>query len=133
MWNCDVRRAKKSTLRTHFLALRTSVYAEERKKFIKQRITVSQYESENIMFALLGEIISMPEWNHLGVMPQYPLRLLVKSDALLIEEEKTYKNRSWTLIDFVLYNKTTKMSVLAIEVDGMAFRKSVSTRQIVMQ
>lgn len=70
----------------------------------------------------------MPEWKHLGVMPQYPLRLLVKSDALLIEEEKTYKNRSWTLIDFVLYNKATKMSVLAIEVDGMAFRKSGSNQ-----
>lgn len=103
-------------------------YAEERKKFIKERITVSQYESENIMFALLGEIISMPDWNHLGVMPQYPLRMLVKSDVLLIEEEKTYKNRSWTLIDFVLYNKTTKMPVLAIEVDGMAFHKSGSSQ-----
>lgn len=98
-------------------------YAEERKKFIKERITVSQYESENIMFALLDEIITLPEWHHLGVMPQYPLRMLVKSDALLTEEEKTYKNRSWTLVDFVLYNKTTKRPVLAIEVDGMAFHK----------
>ena len=98
-------------------------YAEERKKFIQTRISVSQYESENIMFALLEQIVSMPEWNHLGIMPQYPLRLLAKSDILLTENEKAYTNRSWTLVDFVLYNKTTKLPVLAIEVDGMAFHQ----------
>jgi len=98
-------------------------YAEERKKFIQARVSVSQYESENIMFALLEQIVSMPEWNHLGIMPQYPLRLLVKSDILLTESEKAYANRSWTLVDFILYNKTTKLPVLAIEVDGMAFHQ----------
>ena len=101
-------------------------YAEERKKFIQTRVSVSQYESENIMFALLEQIVSIPEWNHLGIMPQYPLRLLVKSDILLTESEKAYANRSWTLVDFVLYNKTTKHPILAIEVDGMAFHQADS-------
>ena len=101
-------------------------YAEERIKFIQSRTSVSQYESENIMFALLDDIISTPEWNHLGIMLQYPLRLLVKSDAFLTEHEKDYTNRSWTLVDFVLYNKTTKLPVLVIEVDGMSFHKSGS-------
>ena len=78
------------------------------------------------MFALLDDIISTPEWNHLGIMLQYPLRLLVKSDAFLTEHEKDYTNRSWTLVDFVLYNKTTKLPVLVIEVDGMSFHKSGS-------
>ena len=99
---------------------------EERIKFIQSRTSVSQYESENIMFALLDDIISTPEWNHLGIMLQYPLRLLVKSDAFLTEHEKDYTNRSWTLVDFVLYNKTTKLPVLVIEVDGMSFHKSGS-------
>ena len=58
-----------------------------------------------------------------GIMPQYPLRLLVKSDILLTESEEAYANRSWTLVDFVLYNKTTKHPILAIEVDGMAFHQ----------
>ena len=101
-------------------------YAEERKKFIQTRVSVSQYESENIMFALLEQIVSMPEWNHLGIMPQYPLRLLVKSDILLSTSEKAYANRSWTMVDFVLYNKTTKHPVLVIEVDGMAFHQAGS-------
>ena len=78
------------------------------------------------MFALLEQIVSMPEWNHLGIMSQYPLRLLVKSDILLTESEKAYANRSWTLVDFVLYNKTTKHPALAIEVDGMAFHQAGS-------
>lgn len=103
-------------------------YAEERKKFVQSRVSVSQYESENIMFALLDDIISTSEWNHLGVMPQYPLRQLIKSDVLLTESEKEYVNRSWTLVDFVLYNKTTKAPVLVIEVDGMSFHKSGSAQ-----
>lgn len=101
-------------------------YAEERKRFIQTRVSISQYESENIMFALLEEIVSMSEWNHLGIMPQYPLRLLVKSDIFLTENEKAYANRSWTLVDFILYNKTTKQPALAIEVDGMAFHQAGS-------
>ena len=103
-------------------------YAEERQKFIKSRIAVSQYESENIMFALLGEITSLPEWGHLGIMPQYPLRRLIKSEADLTEREREYANNSWTLVDFILYNQTTKRPVLAIEVDGMAFHKSGSVQ-----
>lgn len=103
-------------------------YAEERQKFILSRISVSQYESENIMFALLNEIIRMPEWNHIGVMPQYPLRRLITSNALLTDIEKEYSHHSWTLVDFVLYNKTTKQPLLAIEVDGMAFHKLGSTQ-----
>ena len=49
--------------------------------------------------------------------------LIVKSDILLTESEKAYANRSWTLADFVLYNKTPKHPVLVIEVDGMAFHQ----------
>jgi hypothetical protein len=101
-------------------------YAEERKKFIQTRTSISQYESENIMFALLEDIVSSPDWIHLGIMPQYPLHRLIKSDVFLTEDEKSYAKRSWTLVDFILYNKTTKQPVLAIEVDGMAFHKAGS-------
>ena len=101
-------------------------YAEERKKFIQTRTSISQYESENIMFALLEDIVSSPDWIHLGIMPQYPLHRLIKSDIFLTEDEKSYAKRSWTLVDFILYNKTTKQPVLAIEVDGMTFHKAGS-------
>lgn len=103
-------------------------YAEERQKFVQSRVSVSQYESENIMFALLDDIISSPDWNHLGLMPQYPLRQLIKSEALLTDAEKEFANRSWTLVDFVLYHKTTKSPVLVIEVDGMSFHKQGSAQ-----
>ena len=78
------------------------------------------------MFALLEDIVSSPDWIHLGIMPQYPLHRLIRSDIFLTEDEKSYAKRSWTLVDFILYNKTTKQPVLAIEVDGMAFHKAGS-------
>lgn len=101
-------------------------YAEERKKFVKERLAISQYESENIMYALLDQITASEEWNHLGVIPQYPLGRLIKSDVMLTESERRYARNSWTLVDFILYHKTTKYPVLAIEVDGMAFHKKGS-------
>ena len=48
----------------------------------------------------------------------------------MTESEKAYANRSWTLVDFVIYNKTTKLPAHAIEVDGMAFHQADSEQAI---
>lgn len=116
----DVR---ESTIRSVFDVL-YGQYAEERMKFVEQHTAISQYASENIMFALLKEITGQPEWEHLGILFQYPLRLLLSANAALTEDEESYANRTWTLVDFLLYDKTTRLPVLAIEVDGMSFHKS---------
>lgn len=120
----DVR---ESTIRSVFDMLYVQ-YSEERKKFVEQHASISQYASENIMFALLGEIIGQPEWEHLGVLFQYPLHLLVNDDGVLTSEEASYAHKSWTLLDFLLYDKTTRLPVLAIEVDGMSFHRKGSVQ-----
>ncbi len=74
------------------------------------RGTQNRRQAEAQAMILQIVIISTPEWNHLGIMLQYPLRLLVKSDAFLTEHEKDY----------------TKLPVLVIEDDGMSFHKSGS-------
>jgi Protein of unknown function (DUF2726). len=41
----------------------------------------------------------------------------------LSEEEKSYALKSWTHIDFLIYNKITKEPFLSIEVDGHKYHK----------
>ena len=101
-------------------------YAEERAAFVASHTAVSQYATENFMFELLKKITAEPKYHRLGIMFQYPLKLLVSNEELLTEEEKLYSSRSWTLVDFLLFNKVTKDPVLVIEVDGMSFHKEGS-------
>ncbi len=96
-------------------------YWEERRRFVLSHPRISEYDSENIMYALLQDIISEQRWNRLSISFQYPLRLLIPSGTDLSAEEQTYKDRSWTLVDFVLFDKVSRKSVLAIEVDGMRY------------
>ena len=77
------------------------------------------------------QIVSMPEWNNLGIMPQYPLRLLLKSDILLTESKKAYSNRSWTLVDLLVYGLDNKKKVAEISLDDQILLFIVQREAIV--
>ena len=100
-----------------------SQYVEERKAYTASRRhrTISQYATENYMNDLLSEMVSEDRWRRIGVLFQYPLRLLVATNVVLTEEEAIYSGNSWTKVDFLLYDKVTRLPVLVIEVDGMSF------------
>jgi hypothetical protein len=42
--------------------------------------------------------------------------------------EKEYAQNNWTRVDFVIFRKTSKQPLLAIEVDGYAFHNSNNNR-----
>ena len=100
-----------------------SQYAEERKAYAASRRhrTISQYATENYMNDLLTQLVAEDRWKRIGVLFQYPLSLLVAPDALLTEDEAIYAGNSWTKVDFLLFDKVTRLPVLVIEVDGMSF------------
>jgi hypothetical protein len=75
---------------------------------------------------LLSEMVVEERWKRIGILFQYPLRLLVSIDAVLTEEEAIYAGNSWTKVDFLLYDKVTRLAVLVIEVDGMSFHQEGS-------
>lgn len=104
-------------------------YTEERMAFVAKQINVSEYISENIMMAVLKEIVAMPKWQHLGILFQYPLARLINANyAELTNEEYVYATHSWTLLDFMLYDATTKQPILVIEVDGVSFHQKGSVQ-----
>lgn len=101
-------------------------YEPERIEYFKKHNKVSNFDSENIMYNLLEEIIK--NYESLNFIFMQPMNILIKDKSLLTEEEKRYASHHNTHIDFLIYNTISKKPVLAIEVDGYKYHK-VGTKQ----
>lgn len=93
-------------------------YTQERKEYLKQHKRISEYDSENLMFALLEEILSEGKYACLDVVCHFPLSMLIKNTELLNERERQYAMHPATHVDFLVYNRISKKPVMAIETDG---------------
>ncbi|RDU72854.1 DUF2726 domain-containing protein [Helicobacter aurati] len=93
-----------------------------RHQFFKNKQKVSKYDSENLIYHLLKEILEENNFA-LDFVIHYPLYKLLKSYHLLDENEKQYAQNPLTHLDFLLYSTMNKQPILAIEVDGYAFHK----------
>ena len=99
-----------------------SNYTAERMAFIAGHRSISEYDSENLTYSLLENILSeYPEFNYLGILCHTPLRNVIRDWSLLSDEEKRYISHYSTHLDFLIINHVTKKPVLAIETDGYRF------------
>ncbi len=111
-----------STIRSVFDLL-YSQYTKQRIAYLNTKKKISEFDSENIMFALLTDIIGNDPFTELQVICHQPVAMLLRDITLLNEEERTYASHYATHLDFLLYNRISKKPVLAIEVDGYRFHK----------
>jgi len=117
----------------NFLVVRSDLYSifdylykgfeEKRAKIISKTGKVSEFDSENLMYALIKEVLGNDKFSKYDVLLHFPLRNLIRDFSKLNEQERTYANHPFTHLDFLIYNKLGKNTVLAIEVDGFAFHK----------
>ena len=98
-------------------------YTEKRKTYLQKHKKVSEYDSENLMYSLIDEIIAQNKFSCLDVVCHFPLNMLIKNPELLNEEECKYAMNPGTHLDFLIYNRIGKKPVLAIEVDGYEYHK----------
>ena len=98
-------------------------YTEERMAYLKKHKKISEYDSENLMYSLIEEIIADNKYSNLDVVCHFPLNMLIKNLELLNEQERQYAMNPATHLDFVIYNRIGKKPVLAIEVDGYEYHK----------
>jgi len=102
------------------------LYKEYSKKLIslKSRLLQdSKYQSENIMLALLNDIINNDMYNSLTFTTQVSLKHLLNNTDKLNNMELNYVNHN-SSVDFVVFHKLNKRPVLIIEVDGFAFHEN---------
>jgi superfamily I DNA and/or RNA helicase len=96
-----------------------SNYTTERMSFLAKHRHISEYDSENLTFSLIENILhDYSEFSHLGIFCHTPLRCIVKDWSLLQEDERKYISHYSTHIDFLIVNHVTKKPILAIETDG---------------
>ena len=98
-------------------------YTEERKAYLQKHKKVSEYDSENLMYSLIDDIIADNKYSSLDVVCHFPLNMLIKNPELLNEQECQYAMNPATHLDFLIYNRISKKPVLAIEVDGYEYHK----------
>ena len=100
-------------------------YAERRFEYVGKFGRVSAYDSENLMYGLLQSILKERRLDEYGIVFEEPLKeLLSKSQiACLTAEERCYALNDLTHVDFIVYSKTSKAPILAIEVDGYRYHR----------
>lgn len=98
-------------------------YTEERRTYLQKHKKISEYNSENLMYSLIEDIISDNKYSSLDVVCHFPLNMLIKNLDLLNEQECQYAMNPATHLDFLIYNRIGKKPVLAIEVDGYEYHK----------
>ena len=106
-------------------------YTAARLEYLKEHKRISEYDSENLTYAMLEQIIkNNVEFSHLGIVCHQPLRQLLRDVSILSEEMRSYALHPNTHIDFLLYNRVSKQPILAIETDGYQHHKSGTAQSI---
>lgn len=103
-------------------------YQTRKKKFLKKYKKVSRFDSENLFFGLLSEVLKELDFNSLEIIVGAPLSDIVSTSLDLTQEEMAFVNHRSAHVDFLIYDNISKESKIAIEVDGVKYHKE-GTRQ----
>lgn len=101
-------------------------YAEQRRAYLQKHKRVSEYDSENLMYSVIQEVLSEEAFSSIGCAVHVSLATLVKNYEPLTGGERQYARNPLTHVDFLLFNQMDKQPVLAIEVDGTGFHEAGS-------
>ena len=101
-------------------------YNAEKNEYLKKHEKISEFDSENIMYTLVKQVLSQSEFKKYGVVVHQPLNMLIRDLEKLTNKELRYAMNPATHLDFLIYNKMDKKPILAIEVDGYKYHKEGS-------
>ena len=118
--NCDIKQSKVYSVFDYLY----SCYEEKRNKYLKKYNRISRYDSENIMYRMLRETLEEKfKSNNFNIAIHVPLKMIIRNIHPLSLEEINYLSKSWTHVDFLIYNKVTKKPFMVIEVDGEKYHR----------
>ena len=63
-------------------------YARERMAYLRKHKKISEYDSENLMYALINDILTDDRFASLDVVCHFPLNMLIRDTSLLSEPER---------------------------------------------
>ena len=96
-------------------------YYLQRKEYLKKHKRVSEYDSENLAYAIIQKILNTAEFSRMDCAMHVSLSTLIKDFSQLTEAEAKYAGNPLTHLDFILFNKMDKAPVMVIEIDGTRY------------
>ncbi|OFZ31905.1 MAG: hypothetical protein A2622_11850 [Bdellovibrionales bacterium RIFCSPHIGHO2_01_FULL_40_29] len=105
-------------------------YSERRRKLLAKSKNVSQYDSENLMLAIIETVLKKNDLSNLKVAIHVPLRMIIRDTSLLTSDELKYATNVNTHVDFLIYDKVSKTPKLIVEVDGTRFHQDGSKQSV---
>ncbi len=115
--NCEVKESKLFSIFDYLY----ECYAEQRRLFLQKCKNVSKYDSENIFYKVLEEVLTEKYENRYGIAVRIQINRIIRNFSLLDKNELKYAQNDWTHVDFLIYSKINKSPTLAIEVDGVSY------------
>lgn len=107
-------------------------YDTARREFLRKRHRGSIWDSENLVEAVVQNIISSSEFSgiSLGCLRHAPLAWLVGNVPDLSEHERKFVANPWSHVDLLIYDTIGKLPLVCIEVDGWAFHRPGSLQAV---
>ena len=96
-------------------------YAKQKETLMKTLKKISGFDSENLMYNLICEVLRNDIYSKFSVANHVPLKMLIRSKDKLDCDEVSYAMNILTHVDFVIFDKLNKLPILAVEVDGYAY------------
>lgn len=101
-----------------------AVNKDKKLKYLKGRVSKSRYDSENLLYYLLEDILV--DYDSLSFHFQYKMKMLVRDKDSLEERERKFVDHNSSHVDFLVYRKIGEKPVLVIEADSYYYHKKGS-------
>lgn len=102
-------------------------YEQRKREILAKQKRISKYDSENLMFAFINDILNKYYKNQFEATPHVQLKTILKDTSLLAcGREMQYALNNLTHIDFLIYKSIDNSPFLAIEVDGYKYHQEGS-------
>ncbi|MEG3006973.1 MAG: AAA domain-containing protein [Oscillospiraceae bacterium] len=102
-------------------------YSDIRLQMLQKQKRISQFDSENLMFCLISELLNDERFQKYDVLIHVPLRMILR-DLSRIDDERAigFIMNENTHVDFLIYDKLSHQPTIVIEVDGVSYHKAES-------
>ena len=104
-------------------------YAEAREEAMRKYGRVSEVDSENLMYAVIKDVLTKSEYTKYDVVMHVKLRAILNDLTKLNTRELSFATNHLTHVDFLIFSRLTHQPVLVVEVDGFAYHNNEKQRE----
>lgn len=104
-------------------------YADAREDAMRKYGRVSEVDSENLMYAVIRDVLSKSDYSKYDVVMHVPLRMILSDLTKLNTRELTFATNHLTHVDFLIFSRLTHQPILVVEVDGFSYHNNEKQRE----